>query len=117
RSGWGKLDPKGGRYIRGNDRFCEMVGYAREELLSLTYLDITHPDDRPAGRAVLTERMREQSSQSRVDARDKRYIRKDGSILWALVTSTLIRDADGRSLRTITMVEDVPNRRHDDSSD
>ena len=46
-----QTDPKTGRYLRVNNRFCEMVGYSADELLTMTYLDITHPEDRAAAMA------------------------------------------------------------------
>ena len=49
-----QTDPKTGRYIRVNNRFCEMVGYSAAELLTMTYLDITHPDDRAAARPLFS---------------------------------------------------------------
>jgi PAS domain S-box-containing protein len=107
-----QTDPQTRRYVRVNDRFCEMVGYSRDELLTMTYLDITHPDDRSDARGLLDDLKEDTDGKPRVDQRDKRYVRKDGSALWALVTSTLIRDSDGRPLRTVTMVEDVTERRH-----
>jgi PAS domain S-box-containing protein len=112
--GQAQTDPDTGRYIRVNDRFCEMVGYSRDELLTMTYLDITHPDEREAGRALLRF-LREETGRSTTDQRDKRFVGKDGSIMWGLVTTTLIRNADGRPSHTITMIEDVTERRQSEA--
>jgi len=103
-----QTDPKTGRFIRVNNRFCEMVGYSDEELLTMTDLDITHPEDRPAGMNLLLNMLRDETNNYTTD---KRYVRKDGSILWGLVTSTLLHDAHHRPLRTIAMIEDVTERR------
>jgi PAS domain S-box-containing protein len=103
-----QTDPKTGRYVRVNNRFCEMVGYSADELLTMTYLDITHPEDRAGGIAGLLDLLRGETNKYTVE---KRYIRKDGSILWGMVTSTLIHDSHHRPLRTITVIEDVTDRR------
>ena len=107
-----QTDPKTGRYLRVNNRFCEMVGYSADELLTMTYLDLTHPEDRAAGQAFLLDLLRGETNKTTTD---KRYVRKDGSILWGLVTSTLIRDAHRRPLRTVTMIEDVTERRQSEA--
>ena len=103
-----QTDPKTGRFLRVNRRFCEMVGYSVDELLTMTYLDLIHPEDRPAGMSALLGLLRGETNKH---TSDKRYVRKDGSIIWCLVTSTLIRDRHRHPLRTITMIEDVTERR------
>src|SRR5262249_266527 len=103
-----QTDPKTGRFIRVNNRFCEMVGYSGEELLTMTDLDITHTEDLPACMNLLLNMLRDETNNFTTD---KRYVRKDGSVLWGLVTSTLLHDAHHRPLRTITMIEDVTERR------
>jgi PAS domain S-box-containing protein len=103
-----QTDPETGRYVRVNNRFCEMVGYSADELLAMTYFDVAHPEDREAGRNLLHDLLHGKINNF---TSDKRYVRKDGSVLWGLATSTLIHDAHGRPLRTITMIEDVTERR------
>jgi PAS domain S-box-containing protein len=107
-----QTDPKTGRYLHVNNRFCEMVGYSADELLTMTYLDITHPDDRAASMQHLLELLRNGIDKLSVE---KRYIRKDGSIVWGRVTSTLVHDEHLRPLRTITMIEDVTERKQSEA--
>jgi PAS domain S-box-containing protein len=107
-----ETDPKTGRYVRVNDKFCEMVGYSADELLTMTYLDITHPDDRQASMSSLLSLLRGEINKFTTE---KRYVRKDGSVLWGLANSTLIHDAHSRPLRTITMIEDVTERRQSEA--
>src|SRR5215831_8318539 len=69
-----------GRYVRVNQKFCQMLGYSEQELLQRTVLDVTHPDDREASAVALNssfsgEELEEYSI-------EKRYIRKDGGIVW-----------------------------------
>jgi PAS domain S-box-containing protein len=107
-----QTDPKTGRYLRVNERFCCMVGYSSDELSTMTYLDIIHPEDRAAGMAALLGLLRGETDKHTIE---KRYVCKDGSIFWGLVTSTLIHDAHRRPLRTITMIEDVTERRQSEA--
>ena len=102
-----QTDPKTGRYLRVNKKFCEMVGYSANELQTMTYLDVTHPEDRAAAIDAHLGLLRGRS----YFANEKQYVRKDGSILWARVTTTLIHDGHGHPLRTIMMIEDVTERR------
>src|SRR5262249_40144388 len=74
-----QTDPKTGRFIRVNNRFCEMVGYSGEELLTMTDLDITHTEDLPACMNLLLNMLRDETNNFTTD---KRYVRKDGSVLW-----------------------------------
>ena len=72
-----------GRWLRVNQKLCDIVGYSKEELLQKTFQDITHPDDLDADqefvRQVLAEEIKTYST-------EKRYIRKDGSPVWINLT-------------------------------
>ena len=107
-----QTDPKTGRYVRVNDKFCKMVGYSADELLSMTYLDITHPEDRRASMSSLLSVLRGEINKFTTE---NRYVRKDGSVFWGLVNSTLIHDTHRRPLRTITMIEDITERRQSEA--
>ncbi len=106
--GQAQVDARTGRFIRVNDRYCQIVGYEREELLHLTPSDLTHPDDREADRAnivkILSGATDEYHSQ-------KRYLRKDGQVQWVRVAARLLRDSDGRPAQTIAVIEDITQRR------
>ena len=107
-----QTDPKTGRYVRVNKRFCEMTGYSEEELLTMTHLDLTHPEDRAGDMSLLLNLLRGETNKSTTD---KRYVRKDGSVLWGLVSSTLIHDTRGHPLRTLTMIDDVTERKQSEA--
>jgi PAS domain S-box-containing protein len=98
------------RFLRVNDKFCELLGYTRDELLSLTTREINHPDDLPvhgaAGRRLLVD-----DTQVHGGATEKRYVRKDGTVIWARRTVSLARDDDGRPLYFIRIIEDITERR------
>ncbi len=97
-----------GRFLRVNDRFCEIAGYTREELLSGRRMqDITHPDDLPENLRLFQHAV-ENGKPFEIE---KRYIRPDGSVVWVSNTVTLIRDGMGQP-QTITSVSlDLTARR------
>lgn len=96
-----------GRFLEVNNRLCEMLGYTAEELTSGSFAAITHPDDAAASR----EFVRSALAGERADGRfEKRYLRKDGSVLWAEVSSTLLRDPAGRPLHFVTHIQDITAR-------
>lgn len=98
-----------GRWLRVNRRVCEITGYQAEELARLTYHDITHPEDHELenhlGYANLIAGKVQRYSL------EKRCIRKDGKIAWTYVTGSLMRDADGKPLYVIAVIEDITSRK------
>ncbi len=76
-----------GRFLRVNDRYCQIVGRSREELLTLHMHDITHPDDLPANVPLF----RQATASGEPFEIEKRYLRPDGSIVWVSNTVNLIR--------------------------
>jgi PAS domain S-box-containing protein len=93
------------RFLETNERFRELVGYTEEEISALTVLDITHPEDRPA-HVKAAELLR--TGKARDVHIDKRYVRKDGRVVWVRVTA-MLRSADPYS--AVALVEDVTERR------
>ncbi|MDR3636722.1 MAG: PAS domain S-box protein [Isosphaeraceae bacterium] len=96
-----------GRFLRANDRYCEIVGYPREDLLALRFQDITHPDDL-ARNLSMFERVAEELPQYTIE---KRYVRKDGREVWARTAVSLIRDGAGKPARVAAIIEDVTERK------
>jgi len=93
------------RFLGTNERFRELVGYTEEEISRLTVIDITHPEDRPA-HVKTADLLR--TGKARDVYIEKRYVRKDGSIVWVRVTA-MLRSADPYS--AIALVEDVTEQR------
>jgi PAS domain S-box-containing protein len=97
-----------GRFLDVNSKFAGTLGYRREDLLALTFAEITHPEDLAATLAAvrtLLDGLRSEYSM------EKRYIRRDGMELWSLTTVTLLKDAQGRPLRFMGVIEDITARK------
>jgi two-component system, sensor histidine kinase and response regulator len=90
-----------------NGRFAEMVGYSEQELVGRTPLDITHPDDLAESERLVKAMLRGTER----CCMEKRYLRKDGGILWATRTACIIRDKDGNPRDFLIMVEDITERK------
>jgi two-component system, cell cycle sensor histidine kinase and response regulator CckA len=97
-----------GEYLHANLAFCEFVGYSVDELRGLRMSDLMHNDDR--GRTTeLRERMLRGDV---VEARwERRYIHKSGLAMWALLTTTLVRDEHGEPAYFVSQVIDISDRK------
>ena len=94
-----------GRYTLVNRRFCEILGYTREELIGKHFLDVTHPEDRTVDEVFLKDALGTHPHLPMV--REKRYMRKDGSSIWTQRSGALIRDASGKVIYALVSIEDV----------
>jgi len=97
-----------GRFMLVNNSLCELVGYEREELEKLTFQEITHPEELEPYLAKV-QRLLDGSITS--FNMEKRYIRKDRQIVWAQLTSSVIRDSDGVPLYLVAQIEDISDRK------
>jgi len=97
------------QFTRANPTFCSFVGYSEAELQRLTFKDITHPehltDDIVNVNKVL-------AGELSVYKTEKRYVRKDGSVVWGAANISVIRDDRGEFLYFLTMVEDITQGKH-----
>ncbi len=93
-----------GHYIQVNAALAQMLGRTPEELQQLSFLDVTHPDDRPAG-ALLNRSFA--SGASRRNSTHKRYLRADGSTVWADVAFATLTDREGRTTAIVAQVRDL----------
>lgn len=106
--GKAQVDPGTGRYLRVNAKLCEITGYAEEELLQKTFVELTHPEDRADDQAA-HERLT--SGEVPGISLEKRYMAKDGRVVWVSVSTSLIRDEGGRPLRTLAVIQDITARK------
>jgi PAS domain S-box-containing protein len=95
---------KNHRFLRVNNALCQMLGYSEAELVRKTCGDITHPDDVEAD-AELEERLFRCEIPSY--HLQKRYVKKNGEVIWVNLTKSLILDEKGEPLDGLSMVEDI----------
>lgn len=93
-----------GRYLRVNCALCEILGFTRDELMALTFHAVTHPDDIHLDVARIGQLVRGEVSSYQLT---KRFIRKDGAVVVAVIHRSAVRGLDGRPLYFITHIEDV----------
>ncbi|NJA89352.1 PAS domain S-box protein [Rhodocyclus tenuis] len=101
------VDPEG-RWLRVNHKLCDIVGYTHEELLALDFQAITYPDDLDSDllfvRRILAGELSTYSM-------EKRYVRKDGELVWINLTVALVRREDAQPDYFISVVEDIQRRK------
>ncbi|MDB6016902.1 MAG: domain S-box protein [Pedosphaera sp.] len=107
-SGTAQLDPGTRQYVRINPKFCEITGYGAEELVGKTFMEITHPEDCAADVVRYQALMEGKIPHLRCE---KRYVRKDGTLRWVDVNSTMLRDKEGRALRSLASIIDITERK------
>ncbi len=103
-SGKAQADVKTGQFLRVNRRFCEITGYSSDELLEMSFSDLTHPDDREEDLARIEA---VHSGDERRWQSEKRYIRKDGEIVWVLVSGTLMLSGEDQPMYTVATIQDI----------
>jgi len=101
-----------GQWLRCNQRLCDMLGYSCEELRTTTFQDITHPDDLLTDLTFLQETLGGQRNGYQIE---KRYISKNGAVLWIQLTTSIVRYDDGRPRYFVSYVEDIQKRKEVDS--
>jgi PAS domain S-box-containing protein len=97
-----------GRFVRANPSLCELLGYTEAELIGRSVKDVSHPEDRDVT-DLSRDRMR--AGLMRSFSVEKRYLRKDGEVVWVDLTATVVRDADGRALHDIAIFDDITERK------
>lgn len=97
-----------GSFLRINNRLCEIWGYPRDEIIKLTFQEITHPDDLDRDLEQVEQVLR---GDIETYSMEKRYYRKDGSMLWGNLTVSLVRKESGDPEYFISVVEDITKRR------
>ncbi len=111
--GMAQADPATGRFVMVNDRFCQIAGRTREELLRSTFADITHPDDRIVDAKNFRDLLDGKLSEYR---REKRYLVDDGREVWVDVSVTLVGDRAGLPISTLGIIHDITARKQAEDS-
>jgi PAS domain S-box-containing protein len=97
-----------GRWLRVNRKLCDIVGYGPEELQRMSFQDITHPEDLVADLALVKQLL---DGEKEHFTMEKRYIHKDGRLIWVNLTVALVRDTAGAPDYFISVVEDIDRRK------
>ncbi len=93
-----------GYFVEVNDAFIDMLGYSRQEIYTITFVDLTHPDDRAE-----TQRLSQAVRDGKINfyRTEKRYLKKNGAAVWAVVRATAIRDDDGAIKNWLGLMVDI----------
>jgi PAS domain S-box-containing protein len=101
-------DPRTGCLLRVNKKYCAITGYPADELLGKGFPEITHPEDRQRDWETFQRAVRGETPDYRSE---KRYVRKDGTVVWVNVNAAMLRDSAGQPVRTVAAVEDITKRK------
>jgi len=96
-----------GKWLKVNRSLCEMLGYTEKELLSSTFMQITHPDDLAKDLAAQDRLLRGEEDTYRME---KRNIRKDGSYIWINLNVSIVRDKDKKPIYLVAQVENITEK-------
>jgi PAS domain S-box-containing protein len=98
-----------GRWIRVNRALCDILGYSEQELLATNFQSLTHPDDLDAD---LSYAQRVFAGELRVYHNEKRYIHKEGRVVWVTLTASAVPDASGKVSYGIAQVQDITAKKN-----
>ncbi len=98
-----------GRFVRVNEKFCQMTGYSASALTGMDFIHLTHPDDAAASQASAQRMLQGLSTEETLE---KRYIRQDGQTIWVILNAAVLKDPAGRPVRSICTVQDITERKH-----
>jgi PAS domain S-box-containing protein len=96
-----------GAWLRVNPKMAEILGRTREDLMSRTFQEITHPDDLDEDMDLVQQLL---AGTFTSYALEKRYLKPDGSIVWGNLTVSLVRDAQGSPAYFVSLIEDISQR-------
>ncbi len=97
-----------GRFLKANKKLCHILGYSQEELQNIGFQQITYPDDLDKDLRTLQQLVAGNLESYQLE---KRYIHKSGSIVWATLSVSLVRDEDGAPIHFVSQIEDVTERK------
>jgi PAS domain S-box-containing protein len=97
-----------GRWLQVNRSLCRLVGYPEEELLEKTFQEITHPDDLEADLGYVRRML---AGEIQTYQMEKRYLHRDGHVVWISLNVSLVRDAEDSPLYFISQMQDITERK------
>jgi len=107
-TGMSIIAPDGVTYLAVNPHLCEMFGYSREEFLGRTIHLVTHPDDEELSNEWIKKKFNDEPCEPVLE---KRYIHKNGNIIWGLVSAHWIKNDDGSHRMAIAHIQDITDRK------
>src|SRR4051794_20505935 len=102
-----------GAYLRVNPAFCRLLGRTEQELLHTDIVAVTHPDDRAETARALDAMARGELHSFQAE---KSYLHSSGERVWVLLSSAVVRDAEGMPLYLFSQVQDITERRRAEAS-
>lgn len=102
------LADKNTRFVKANPAFCSILGYNEDEIKNLTFKDVTYPEDLIKD---MPNMQKLNNKEIAVYKTDKRYIRKDGKMIWGSLTVSAAFDSEGHFLNDLGIVEDITERK------
>jgi PAS domain S-box-containing protein len=96
-----------GRWLKVNRSLCDMLGYTEAELLSLTFMQITHPDDLGKDLSAQDRILQGESDTYRIE---KRYLHKNGSFVWINLNVSIVRDKNKKPIYLVTQIENISEK-------
>jgi PAS domain S-box-containing protein len=102
-----------GRWMKVNPALCQLIGYSEQDLLATDFQTITHPDDLGKDLGYVHELL-----EGRLDnyQMEKRYIHKNGQVVWILLSVSLVKDAEGNPLYFVSQIQDIDQRKKAEES-
>jgi PAS domain S-box-containing protein len=97
-----------GKFLRVNNQLCKILGYSREEFLGTFFQSMTYAEDLASCEGMMSQLLQAKTESSTIE---KRYLCKDGSLVWCKVTASLVRKPDGEPNYFISVVDDVSERK------
>jgi len=97
-----------GRWLDVNDALCRILGYPREELLQVDFQRLTHPDDLQTDLALVQDLLAGRRSHYHLE---KRYLDRDGKVIWARLSVSLVRTEHGEPLHFVSQIQDISAQR------
>lgn len=101
-----------GRWLRVNQAVTKLFGYTEKELLKIDFQSVTHPDDLDVDMSYLQEMLNGKRDSYRME---KRYFRKDGREIWALLNVSMVRDEEERPECFVSQIQEITAQKHSDA--
>ncbi|WKV12424.1 PAS domain S-box protein [Marivirga harenae] len=109
--GIAQVDPLTGKISLANSYYEAITGYTADELMNMSFVELTHPDDREKDWELFSKAAHGEGEYRN----EKRYVKKDGTIVWVRLHVAFIRDEKGKPLKTVAICEDITDRKEAES--